>query len=137
MKNLFIYARKIFSFLICITFFSCTNSFVENLNTSEIKVASSEIASPGNLTASNGDCKKITLSWDSVSNAKQYLIYSANSPYEDFVQIGETSGNVASFEYSVSAGTSLWFRVCCFLSWRKISNEFLRVWFFNGSAKYY
>ena len=112
MKNFFIYAGKIFSFLICITFFSCTNSFVENLNTSEIKVASSEIASPGNLTASNGDCKKITLSWDSVSNAKQYLIYSANSPYEDFVQIGETSGNVASFEYSVSAGTSLWFRVC-------------------------
>ncbi len=90
---------------------SCVNPFLVNPNTNEINVAERSIEPPKNVYATNGDFRKITLSWDSVQNAKQYRIYSASSPFDDFCRFGETSGNEAEFSLSVSAGKTLWFFV--------------------------
>lgn len=100
------------SFVFCLLFaVSCTNPFLVNPNTNEIGVSERTILPPKNVRATNGDFRKITLSWDSVQNAKQYRIYSASSPFDTFLQIGETSGNEAEFSLSVPAGKTLWFFV--------------------------
>lgn len=100
------------SFVLCLLFaVSCTNPFLVNPNTNEIGVSERSILPPKNVRATNGDFRKITLSWDSVQNAKQYRIYSASSPFDTFLQIGETSGNEAEFSLSVPAGKTLWFFV--------------------------
>lgn len=109
--SVLLFARNSVFCVLLLAIFSCSNSIIGDVNTSEIKASLSSISSPQNLSASQGSYRKITLTWTSVSNAKQYLIYKANSPYDDFEKVGETSGNVNEFEYSVDSGTTCWFRV--------------------------
>ncbi len=109
--SVLLFARNSFFCVLLLATFSCSNSIIGNVNTSGIKASISSISSPQNLTASQGSYRKINLTWTTVSNAMQYLIYKANSPYDDFEKVGETSGNVNEFEYSVDSGTTCWFRV--------------------------
>ena len=109
--SVLLFARNSFFVFLLLATFSCSNSVIGDVNTSEIKASLSSILSPQNLSASQGSYRKINLTWTTVSNAKQYLIYKANSPYDDFEKVGETSGNVNEFEYSVDSGTTCWFRV--------------------------
>lgn len=109
--SVLLFARNSFFVFLLLATFSCSNSVIGDVNTSEIKASISSILSPQNLSASQGSYRKINLTWTTVSNAKQYLIYKANSPYDDFEKVGETSGNVNEFEYSVESGTTCWFRV--------------------------
>ena len=64
---------------------------------------------PGNLWASHGGKRSITLSWSSLSNAAFYYIYRANSPLDTFVLCAETSSN--QFTFNVLPGSSVYYRV--------------------------
>ncbi len=50
------------------------------------------ILPPEDISASQGQSKSVTLNWIPVKNAVQYYIYSAPSPYDNFVKISETRG---------------------------------------------
>jgi len=50
------------------------------------------ILPPKNVVASHGDSRKVTITWDPLPNAVNYFIYSANTPFDDFVKIGEEKG---------------------------------------------
>ena len=104
--------------IMCFCFFtSCSNSLLpqptvanQTINQSETtKISDSNKVE--NLVASQGLKQKIILSWDSFSNAVRYNIYKANSPYENFVQIGETIDATTSFTLKVPAGTDSYFKV--------------------------
>lgn len=115
MKNfihsILLFTRNFFFCALLLTVFSCSNSIIGEIDTSEIKASLSSISSPKNLVASHGGYRKISLTWTKVSNAKQYFVYKANSPFETFEKIGETNGNLNEFDYAVEPGTSCWFRI--------------------------
>lgn len=115
MKNfihsILLFTRNLFFCALLLTVFSCSNSIIGEIDTSEIKASLSSISSPKNLVASHGGYRKISLTWTKVSNAKQYFVYKANSPFETFEKIGETNGNLNEFDYAVEPGTSCWFRI--------------------------
>lgn len=115
MKNfihsILLFTRNFFFCALLLTVFSCSNSIIGEIDTSEIKASLSSISSPKNLVASHGGYRKISLTWTKVSNAKQYFVYKANSPFETFKKIGETNGNLNEFDYVVEPGISCWFRI--------------------------
>lgn len=65
---------------------------------------------PVNVTASQGLKRKITISWAPVNRAVRYDIFSAASPYSEFIQTGETNGTT-TFDYICDAGTSRYFKI--------------------------
>jgi len=67
------------------------------------------ILSPDGLRASQGERRSITLSWNVISNAARYNIYSSESPLNAFVQCGET--NETQFKFNVPPGSTLYYRV--------------------------
>ncbi len=112
MKNVSTFLFRLYAVLFLpMLFLSCAEAFTINPNTAEIEVNDRSICAPAGLLASHGDYRKITLSWNLVSNAKQYIIYSAPSPFDEFVKIGETSGSVSEFSVDVASGKMLWFRL--------------------------
>ncbi|MCQ2598227.1 MAG: hypothetical protein MJ181_10330 [Treponema sp.] len=80
--------------LLSVNAFSCKNGFLPNSIGEEItptKNPEKTIECPTNVKATNGGKQKIILSWDSVQKAVKYYIYAANTPFESFVKIGETT----------------------------------------------
>lgn len=104
------------SLLLCLVLFSCKYDLVEQptlepdvvLNASDY---ANEITFPSNLTATQGGCKKITLSWNTLPNAIQYQIFAAETPFETFIQVGETPDNSNEFEVTEKAGTTKYYAV--------------------------
>lgn len=92
--------------------FSCSDNLLDSPKSEgdndSTKVADS-IDAPVNLTATNGGFKVIDLSWKSVRGAKSYLIFAADSPFDEYVQIWET-GEI-SYSVSVPAGKSQFYKV--------------------------
>lgn len=92
--------------------FSCSDNLLDSPKSEgdndSTKVADS-IDAPVNLTATNGGFKVIDLSWKSVRGAKSYLIFAADSPFDEYVQIWET--NEISYSVSVPAGKSQFYKV--------------------------
>ena len=64
---------------------------------------------PGNLWASHGEKRSITVSWNPLNNAAFYYIYRASSPLDTFVLCAETSLN--QFTFNVLPGSSVYYRV--------------------------
>jgi len=64
---------------------------------------------PEKLSASHGEKRSISLSWDIVSGAVFYYIYRANSPLDQFILCAETSSN--QFTFNVPPGSTLYYRV--------------------------
>jgi len=52
---------------------------------------------PNNVTASHGERRTITLSWDSAPGAAMYYIFKADSPLMDFIRCAETDRTDFSF----------------------------------------
>jgi len=65
-----------------------------------------KISAPVNLKASQGDYRAVTLTWDSVPEATQYLIYSADTEFDSFVKKGETKGSETTFTVPESTGST-------------------------------
>lgn len=104
--------NKFFLVVFSLFLFSCSDNLLDSPKSEgdndSTKVADS-IDAPVNLTATNGGFKVIDLSWKSVRGAKSYLIFAADSPFDEYVQIWET-GEI-SYSVSVSAGKSQFYKV--------------------------
>lgn len=102
-------------FLFSIIFSSCKYDLISapknDGNTSTSLGMGDTIEAPTGLSASQGLKRKIVLSWDSVKNAKQYQIFAAETPFDSFVQQGETSGTETSFTIEESYGQTRYFLV--------------------------
>lgn len=113
----------VLSIVACFTFFGCRELLPvpQMTQTSDILLNGKTIAAPLNVTASHGQKKQITVSWTPVSNAKYYFIYRADTPYSDFVQIDEATGDTSSKSVSVPAGYSGYFKVAAVTGLGEIS----------------
>lgn len=93
--------KKILSTLfILFSFISCKYDLVPEPTGNgkhETISSSDKIFPPDSVTASQGLYRICELNWNPVKNAVQYLIFAADSPYDDFIQIGETSGKETTF----------------------------------------
>ena len=97
MKNLAKLLHLIFTLIVFLTLFSTISCKYDLIpepsgSTSGIKKPSDyedKISPPQNVQASHGDSRKVTITWDPLPNAVNYLIYSAPTPFDDFQQIGE------------------------------------------------
>lgn len=63
------------------------------------------ILPPETVTASHGKYHKIDLEWQSVENAVLYKIYQAETPFDEFEKIGETTDLSVSIEFDDSGIT--------------------------------
>lgn len=104
--------NKFFLVVFSLFLFSCSDNLLDppksGGDNDSTKVADS-IDAPVNLTATNGGFKVIDLRWKSVRGAKSYLIFAADSPFDEYVQIWET-GEI-SYSVSVPAGKSQFYKV--------------------------
>lgn len=66
---------------------------------------------PAGITATHGLKRSVQLSWQTVPAAVRYYIYEAATPYDDFVQIAETSGTQTSYTVTKDAGADSYYRV--------------------------
>ena len=97
MKNIAKLLHLIFTLIVFLTLFSTISCKYDLIpepsgSTSGIKKPSDyedKISPPQNVQASHGDSRKVTITWDPLPNAVNYLIYSAPTPFDDFQQIGE------------------------------------------------
>ena len=100
-------------FAVIFIFSSCDNTFLSApfLPPTDIKndagIVSGDI--PVNVSATHGDKRGITLSWNTVDNAVFYYIYRAVSPFDAFVLCAETTAN--QFTFNVPPGSSVYYRV--------------------------
>jgi len=104
--------KKIFFVIIAAAFifFSCQDPHlpVPNVPKNELHSGADRNV-PFNLSATHGEKQRISLSWNPVSNAALYYIYSADSPLSTFTLCGETSST--SFTFKVSPGSTIYYRV--------------------------
>lgn len=102
--------------LFCISFLSCKYDLVQPPTTEPDVVLNAsdyanEISIPTGLTATQGGCKKVTLTWDILPNAIQYQIFSAETPFDTFIQVGETPDNSNEIEISEKPGETKYYAI--------------------------
>lgn len=112
--------------LILTAFISCNNGLVPvpviDQITSGIS-ADVSLTPPENLTATHGGYKSVTLTWKASSNAAQYKVYSAKTPYDNFVQIAETKDASCEIIVTENAGSNKYYRVAAVNSQGKESQK--------------
>lgn len=94
-------------------------------NNTEIKSA---LAAPSNITATHGLKRKIRLTWTGTSSAKCYYIYSASTPFDEYVQINETTNDNTYIELAVPSGYSGYFKVAAVNGLGEVSDKSLAVY---------
>ena len=70
-----------------------------------------EISAPENLTSTQGGFREVVLSWEVLPNAVQYKIFSADTPFDTFTQIAETSENSNSITISEKSGITKYYAI--------------------------
>ena len=103
--------KKILSTLfILFSFISCKYDLLpapsSNGNSNAPQFNNKKILPPQNVIASQGDYRSITLSWDPVKNATQYLIFSADTEFDTFEKVGETKGSATTFTVQEPTGST-------------------------------
>lgn len=94
-------------------------------NNTEIK---SVLAAPSKITATHGLKRKIRLTWAGTSSAKCYYIYSASTPFDEYVQINETTNDNTNIELAVPSGYSGYFKVAAVNGLGEVSDKSLAVY---------
>jgi len=109
--------KKIFLSVLSSAFFlsSCSDNTVPSPEMEKITDSDSGtrslLCAPSNAEVSQGARRQITLKWDSVSKAKRYFIYAADSLFSDYKQVGESTKN--TFTYSpLSSGSTKYLKIC-------------------------
>lgn len=115
MKKFNLFSKLVLLILLA-TFMSCDNSLLPspiiNSQDNENKQNSTAIwNAPENLIATHGLKSRIELTWQGVKIATRYYIYEANSPYEKFIQIGETTSNTTSYVIDEKSGVSKYYKI--------------------------
>ena len=103
--------KKILSTLfILFSFISCKYDLLpapsSNGNSNAPQFNNKKILPPQNVIASQGDYRSVTLSWDPVKNATQYLIFSADTEFNTFEKVGETKGSATTFTVQEPTGST-------------------------------
>ncbi len=101
------------TFFASLCFFSCQdlqNPSAPKVGGATSKAGSSAIDAPTNVTASKGKKGKISIDWNAVNNATVYYIQYAETPFSEFVQIGETSKTTYDDSNAIP-GTTGYYRV--------------------------
>lgn len=75
-------------------------------NTNAAQFNTKKILPPENVTASHGNYRSVTLTWEPVNNATQYLIFSADTEFDTFEKKGETKGTETSFTLQEPTGVT-------------------------------
>ena len=88
-KKLFLFLLLLFSLISCKQ--ELLPSPLSNGNENAPQFTSRNVLSPQNVIASHGQVRSVTLSWDAVKNAKAYYIYSADTFFDHFEKVGETT----------------------------------------------
>ena len=70
------------------------------------------ILAPSGLTASHGLSRMVSLEWESVPNAVQYYIYSAQTPYDTFTKVSETKAAETQIVIDEESGITKYYCVC-------------------------
>lgn len=100
---------------ISLLFASCQTELIPEPEMEKIQSSTGgknvQIEAPLTVKASHGRTKTVTVSWSTSNGATQYLIYSAESPHSEFVQIAETKGEASSIDIQEPAGTSAYYTV--------------------------
>lgn len=95
---------------------SCNNALLPEPDLEKIQGSvvnkDAQIEAPLALTASQGYRHIVTLKWEAVTGAAQYIIYAADEPQDTFEQIMETKGAETSKTITETAGTSRYYKVC-------------------------
>ena len=76
---------------------------------------------PQNISASHGERRSITVSWDTVPDATLYYVYRANSPLDLFELCAETSST--QFTFNVQPGSTVYYSVSSVMYDGKVSNR--------------
>lgn len=102
--------------LFCISFLSCKYDLVQPPTTEPDVVLNASdyantISNPTGLKATHGGCKKVTLTWDILPNAIQYQIFSAETPFDTFIQVAETPDNSNEIEISEKPGETKYYAI--------------------------
>lgn len=96
--------------LILFSFISCKYDLLpapsSNGNSNAPQFNNKKILPPQNVIASQGDYRSVTLSWDPVKNATQYLIFSADTEFDTFEKVGETKGSATTFTVQEPTGST-------------------------------
>lgn len=103
--------KKILSTLfILFSFISCKYDLLpapsSNGNSNAPQFNNKKILPPQDVIASQGDYRSVTLSWDPVKNATQYLIFSADTEFDTFEKVGETKGSATTFTVQEPTGST-------------------------------
>lgn len=95
---------------------SCNNALLPEPEIEQIQGSAinkdAQIGAPLALTASQGYKNVVTLKWEAVAGAVQYIIYAADEPQNTFTEIMETKGAETSKTITETAGTSRYYKVC-------------------------
>lgn len=108
MKKMWICAA--FAALALVGFNACSDLVTSVAAPTVSIVGSKTLTAPTGFKASQGGKRKIALNWDPVGIAKSYRIYSATSPNDEFVQVGESQK--PEYEDTVGSGRTYYYKVC-------------------------
>lgn len=101
---------------ISLLFASCQTELIPEPEMDKIQSSSggnaAMIEAPVGLNASHGKCQEVELSWTGSVSATRYLIYSADTLFDTFKQVGETTGAETTFSVKEEAGTTAFYKVC-------------------------
>lgn len=117
-----------FVFTVLLSFISCKYDLIEapSREGNVIKNPADypdSILPPENLYATQGGYRTITLNWDKVENAVQYYIYSADSPFDTFTQIAETTSSETEIILEEKSGVSQYYAVSALNYYGTISSK--------------
>jgi hypothetical protein len=106
MKKFKFVAVVISAFLL--TFISCPSPLLDGPSVPS-GGGGDQIPVPSSVTASHGERRGITVSWNENPNAALFNIYRASTPLDEFVRCGETSAS--QFTFIVPPGSTVFYRV--------------------------
>ena len=114
--------------VVLVLFGSCKYELIDEptLNYNEKKNAadySDFILPPQKVTASHGLSRIVELEWEKVSNAVQYHIYSAATPYDTFTKVSETKGDETQISIDEESGITKYYCVCAVNFYGTISSK--------------
>ena len=113
-NRIFFAVSFVFAVFSAFAFFACSDELLSAPESSESSSgisASKVIVAPASLSATHGTLRGVQLSWKSSEGASRYKIYSADSPFSSFIQIGEASGDENFFTASENSGVSKYYKV--------------------------
>lgn len=110
-------SRKLFAYLNLIAlvpfFMGCNANIIDEPSITKLTTGGSTtvLAIPKDVSATQGNYESVTVSWVGCNAASRYFVYSAESPFDTFVQCGETKGTETFLSITEPAGSSKFYKV--------------------------